>query len=121
MPPTADSAPFVRPSLIITVDRLPAWILPAWGATWVAAPAIDALAGRGVIFDRLLTPRADPRATACDLLGQGRESLLAQAAAAGRTVAVVSDQRAIVEAVELPAGVAVTLVEPTLPAEPAAD
>lgn len=121
MPPTADSAPFVRPSLIITVDRLPAWILPAWGATWVAAPAIDALAAEGVVFDRLLTPSMDPRATARDLLGQGHESLLAQAAAAGHTVAVVSDQTAVVEAVELPAGVAVTRVEPTLPAEPAAD
>ena len=121
MPPTADLAPFAKPSLIITVDRLPAWILPAYGATWVAAPAIDALAAQGVVFDRLLSPRADPWATACDLLGQGRDSLLAQAATAGRTVAVVSDQATIVEAVELPAGVAVTLVEPVLPAEPAAD
>ena len=32
--------------LVVTVDRLPAWILPAYGATWVAMPGLDALAGR---------------------------------------------------------------------------
>lgn len=121
MSPTAESSPFVAPILIITVDRLPAWMLPAWGATWVAAPAIDALASRGIVFDRLITPTIDPQATILGLLGEGSESLLAQADSAGRPVAVVSDQAALVEAVEPPPHVAVRVVEPIVPAAPAAD
>jgi arylsulfatase A-like enzyme len=104
--------------LLVTVDRLPAWILPAWGATWVAAPTLDALAARGIVFDRLLTPALDPRTMARDLLGHGETSLLA---ASGDSAAVISDQQAIVDAVEPPASVAVTIVAPTLPAAPAAD
>ncbi len=121
MPPTADSSHIPRSILVITVDRLPAWILPAWGATWVAAPAIDSLAARGIVFDRLLTPAVDPQATACQLLGQGSDSLLARAVDATWRVAVISDQPAIVEAVEPPVGVAVTIVAPVIPAEPGAD
>lgn len=49
--------------LVIAVDRLPAWILPAYGATWVAMPALDRLAARGVVFDRLITTTVDPLAT----------------------------------------------------------
>jgi hypothetical protein len=82
MPPTADSSPAPETMLVVTVDRLPAWILPAWGATWVAAPAVDALAGRGVVFDRLLTPALDPRSTVRDLLGHGPAPLLAAVVAA---------------------------------------
>ena len=121
MPPTADSSPAPETMLVVTVDRLPAWILPAWGATWVAAPALDALAGRGVVFDRLLTPALDPRSTVRDLLGHGPASLLAAVVAGGGSAAVISDQQAIVDAVEPPASVAVTIVEPVLSAVAATD
>lgn len=116
MPPTADMSPSSETILIVTVDRLPAWVLPAWGAVWVAAPALDALAAQGVVFDRLLTPALDPRMTARDLLGRGPASLLAAVVAGGGRAAVISDQQAIVDAVEPPASVAVTIVEPVLPA-----
>lgn len=55
--------------LVIAVDRLPAWILPAHGATWVAMPALDRLAARGVVFDRLITTTVDPLATLRQLAG----------------------------------------------------
>lgn len=42
--------------LAVMVDWLPAWMLPAYGATWVSAPALDALAAAGVVFDRVLAP-----------------------------------------------------------------
>lgn len=121
MTPTADLSRLPRTIFIITVDRLPAWILPAWGATWVAAPALDALAARGIVFDRLVTPAEDPRLTARQLLGHGVDSLLARAVAANWDVAVISDQPAIVEAVGPPVGAAVTIVEPASATEPAAD
>lgn len=73
--------------LLVTIDRLPAWILPAWGATWVSAPALDALAGRGVVFDRLLATALDPRRT-LDAIGG---TLLATAARAGLRPALVTD------------------------------
>ncbi len=120
MPPTADSPPAGR-LLVVTIDRLPAWMLSAWGATWVAAPAIDALAARGILFDRVLTPGIDPLAAARALLGAGADSLLARAAAAGRRVAVVSDQPPMVEAVGVGAGVDVTIREAACPPVLAAD
>ena len=54
--------------LVVTIDRLPAWMLSAWGATWVATPALDSLAARGLVFDRLVTPSIDPRETIRDLV-----------------------------------------------------
>ncbi len=120
MPPTADSSQAPSTILVITIDRLPAWILPAWGATWVAAPATDAIAARGIVLDRLLTPSVDPHTTVCQLLGQGGDSLLARAVEATWRVAVISDQPAIVEAVGPPAGVAVTIIAPVIPPEPEA-
>lgn len=124
MPPTAESRPAGR-LLVVTIDRLPAWMLSAWGATWVAAPAIDALAARGIVFDRVLTPGIDPLTAARDLLGAGADSLLARAAAAGQRVAVVSDEPRIVEAVGvgpgMPPGVEVILREAACPPTLAAD
>jgi hypothetical protein len=73
--------------LLVTVDRLPAWILPAWGSTWVSAPALDALAGRGLVFDRLIAPSLDPRQT-LDALGG---ALVAAAARNGIRVGMVTD------------------------------
>lgn len=95
MTPTPDSPPAPR-LLVVTIDRLPAWMLSAWGATWVATPAIDALAARGLVFDRLVTPAIDPVATLRDLVGP-----LFDPAATGarRSAAIVTDDPAIVAAV----------------------
>lgn len=73
--------------LLVTVDRLPAWILPAWGSTWVSAPALDALAGRGLVFDRLIASSVDPRQTVDALAG----ALVAAAARTGIRAGVVTD------------------------------
>ena len=121
MPPTADSSHPLESILVVTIDRLPAWILPAWGAAWVATPVLDGLAARGVVFDRLLTPAVDPRTTASDLLGHGGKSLLARAGAAGWRVAVITDQPGVVEAVKLPANAELTVVDGAHPAGFAAD
>jgi len=74
--------------LLVTIDRLPAWILPAWGSTWVSAPALNALAGRGLVFDRLISPSLDPRQTLDALAG----ALVTAAARAGLRVGVVTDE-----------------------------
>jgi len=58
-----------RPLLVVTVDRLPAWILPPYGTTWVAMPALDRLAARGVVFDGLVATSVDPRDPMRGLLG----------------------------------------------------
>ncbi|MFM8434838.1 MAG: hypothetical protein ACKOBP_05755 [Planctomycetia bacterium] len=58
--------------LVVTVDRLPAWMLSAWGATWVSTPAFDGLAAAGVALDRLIATGVDPRATLADLAQHGR-------------------------------------------------
>jgi len=57
------------PLLIVAVDRLPAWILSAYGATWTAQPALDAVAARGLVFDRVVTTTDDARRALADLLG----------------------------------------------------
>ena len=80
--------------LLVTVDRLPAWIVPAWGATWVSAPALDALAGRGVVFDRLIAPSLDPGQT-LDALGG---ALVTAAARAGLRPTLVTDDAAFAAA-----------------------
>lgn len=80
-----------RRILLITVDRLPAWILPAWGATWVSAPAIDGLALAGVVLDRCLATALDPLATLDDLVS----GLLRGAASAGLGVRLVTDDVAV--------------------------
>jgi arylsulfatase A-like enzyme len=55
--------------LVIAIDRLPAWILPPYGATWVAMPTLTALSGRGLVFDRVLATTDDAQATLSDLIG----------------------------------------------------
>jgi arylsulfatase A-like enzyme len=75
--------------LVVSIDRLPAWMLPAWGATWVSAPAIDRLAARGLVFDRLLATSLDPRDTCRDLTAAG--AVIGRAVADGWPVAVVTD------------------------------
>ncbi len=109
--------------LVVTLDRLPAWMLSAWGATWVSTPVIDGLASRGVVCDRLIATSLDPHITLRRLAGtlaregdQGppRQGLLAAAAAAGRAPVLVTDDP------ELPAlvagdGVAVVIEPASVP------
>jgi len=80
--------------LLLTVDRLPAWMLSAWGATWVSTPAIDGLAGRGLVCDRLVATSLDPLRTLVDLAG----GLLAAAAAAGLEPQLVTDDAGVAAA-----------------------
>ncbi|MEO1992549.1 MAG: hypothetical protein ABGW78_11490 [Pirellulales bacterium] len=115
MTPTADSQPPNKSMLIVTVDRLPAWILPAWGSTWVATPILDELAASGVVFDRVLTPTPSPHSTVRDLLGEGQESLLERSVRDGLSVSIISDQPSIVETIKPPDQADVTLVEPACP------
>ena len=53
--------------LMITIDRLPAWMVAAWGATWVATPAITRLATAGLICDRMLVRSTEPVDTLTEL------------------------------------------------------
>lgn len=73
--------------LLITVDRLPAWILPAYGATWMSTPALDGLAASGVVLDRLVASSLDPALLLDEMAG----TLLADAAAASHGPALVTD------------------------------
>lgn len=54
--------------LVVTIDRLPAWMLSAYGATWVSTPACDAAASRGVVLDRLIATGDTPRTLLDDLM-----------------------------------------------------
>lgn len=53
--------------LVVTIDRLPAWILPAYGSTWVSTPALDSLAARGLTCDRVIATGDDDLATLHEL------------------------------------------------------
>ncbi|MCE9630889.1 MAG: hypothetical protein K8S94_09290 [Planctomycetia bacterium] len=55
--------------LVVTIDRLPGWMLPAYGSTWVSMPGLDALAGRGVVLDGLVATDDEPRETIAGLFG----------------------------------------------------
>jgi hypothetical protein len=84
--------------LVVTVDRLPAWILPAYGSTWVSMPGLDALAGRGIVFDGLVATGGDPRETIAALLdgvlpGGARASAFERA-----SVSLVTDDATVAEA-----------------------
>ena len=83
--------------LVVTIDRLPAWMLAAYGATWVATPSLDSLAARGVVFDRVITPSMAVGDTLHDLLAAevpAGQTLLATAAAAGWRPVVITDDAA---------------------------
>ncbi|MFM8736019.1 MAG: hypothetical protein ACKOC8_12610 [Pirellulales bacterium] len=102
--------------LVVTIDRLPAWIMPAYGGTWVSMPAVDALAARGVVFDAMLATSTDHLATVADLLGgETRPALAAWADAAGAML--VTDDAALaracpgVQAVVVPPPAAATAVD----------
>ena len=93
--------------LLVTIDRLPAWILPAYGCTWPATPAITELAGRGLTLDRLVAASDDPGDTLAALAGgsTGGDAwpLVTAAAAAGWSPRVVTDDSAL--AASLPGSV----------------
>jgi hypothetical protein len=94
--------PFATRILVVTLDRLPAWILPAYGSTWVAMPAVDALAGRGLLFDRVIATGDDDLATLRDLgLGElGADAIVVTDAAHVAEAVGVGDGRATVRLVE---------------------
>ncbi|MFM1903616.1 MAG: hypothetical protein RLZZ440_1516 [Planctomycetota bacterium] len=86
------------PLLIVTVDRLPAWLLPPWGCTWSSMPTLTSLAARGVVFDRCLATSDDPAATLTVLggggpavTGPGGWPLLAAACEAGLAPVFITD------------------------------
>jgi arylsulfatase A-like enzyme len=115
--------------LVVTVDRLPAWMLPAFGATWVATPAIDALAARGLVFDRVITPAADSVATLHDLAfagetgcagGTGGPSPIQAAIARGWKPVLVTDDAAAADQLA-PCGMEKVLVAAATKAAEAAD
>ncbi|MFN7814446.1 MAG: hypothetical protein ACK5SI_17525 [Planctomycetia bacterium] len=78
------------PPLLVTIDRLPAWMLPAYGCSWVAMPALDDFAGRGVVFDRVIATVDDAHETLGQLAGW-----LAAARAEGLEMTLVSDDAAV--------------------------
>lgn len=87
--------------LLVTVDRLPAWMLSAWGATWVATPAVTRIATAGLACDRVLVRSTEPADSLRELLtarlpvaaaaGSPAAGPLAAAAARGWKVTVVTD------------------------------
>jgi hypothetical protein len=79
--------------LVVTLDRLPAWILPAWGSTWLATPALDQLAARGLVLDRLLATGTTAAGTLAALAG-GPGGLLEAGATMGAGWTVVTDDPA---------------------------
>ncbi|NBV46506.1 MAG: hypothetical protein EBR86_12930 [Planctomycetia bacterium] len=79
--------------LVVTLDRLPAWILPAYGSTWLATPALDQLAARGLVLDRLLATGTSAAGTLAALAG-GPGGLLEAGATMGAGWTVVTDDPA---------------------------
>lgn len=102
--------------IVVTADRLPAWMLSSYGATWVSTPAFDALAAAGITLDRLVATALDPGRTLTDLTTEGR--LWAAAAAAGWPAVIVTDDPRLPER---PAGVEIVVVPAAPEATPAAD
>lgn len=97
-------------------------MLSTYGCVWVAMPHLDALAGRGLVLDRLIATSDDPLATLWQLAGaipSSREAWPVVVAAThhGWPVAIVTDDAALAAA--LPTHIDVQHV-PTLAAtEPA--
>jgi arylsulfatase A-like enzyme len=77
--------------LVVTVDRLPAWMLSAYGATWVSTPACDAAAARGLVLDRLIATG--------DTLGMLLEGVVAPLAGvfSSAEVTVVTDDETVAD------------------------
>ncbi len=113
--PQAPGPPRAAGLLVVTVDRLPAWMLSTWGATWVSSPAFDGLAAAGVALDRLIATGVDPHETLADLMQHGR--VWEAARARGWPAVIVTDDLRLPER---PAGVNVVEV-PAAPTDQPAD
>jgi len=90
-----ESPPPLAGILVIAIDRLPAWMLPMHGCSWVAMPALTALAGRGVVFDRMIATSDEASRTLDELVGPGDavadRALLRAARAGGWPAVMVTD------------------------------
>lgn len=73
MPPSSNAAD--HRLALITFDWLPAWMLSTWGATWLATPAFDRLAARGVTLDAVMTPGEALEATLEAVVGRACRAL----------------------------------------------
>jgi arylsulfatase A-like enzyme len=114
-PDTIDTAAARLPAglLVVTVDGLPAWMLPAFGATWVATPAIDALAARGIVFDRAIATALEPGESLRDLAGASEPdglTLVRAAVARGWKPALVTDDPTVAASLAGELAAEVTLV-----------
>ena len=111
--PSGPSAAGARALLVVTIDRLPAWMIGACGATWVATPVLDTLASRGIVLDRLITPSTAVADTLRDLMaGRAPEgpTLLESARDAGLRPLLVTDDAAMAASLAV-AGPATPLAE----------
>jgi hypothetical protein len=73
---TEPSAPSSRRRLVlVTFDWLPAWLLSTWGTTWIATPAFDRLAARGVVLDGVMATSDDAEETLDAMVGRPHASL----------------------------------------------
>jgi hypothetical protein len=61
----------VPPLLLITVDRLPAGLVSPLGCGWIAMPALNSLAARGVVLDRVVATTDDPAQVLAAFAGDG--------------------------------------------------
>ena len=84
--------------LLVTVDRLPAWMLSPFGATWASNPTLCQLASAGLTCDRVLAGTIDSSQTLHELaMGHATDwqdtaaGPLAAAEARGWNVTVVTD------------------------------
>lgn len=57
------AAPEPTGALVVLVDRLPAWLLPAYGCGWVSMPTLTRLASLGVVLDRVIVTTDDAERT----------------------------------------------------------
>ncbi len=84
--------------LLVTADRLPAWMLSPFGATWASNPTICQFASAGLACDRVLVGTTDPTKTLHEIAmghsGSQHDTIvgpLAAAEARGWNVTVVTD------------------------------
>jgi len=111
----SDRTPPTGGMLLVTVDRLPAWIMPAYGCTWVATPTLTALAARGLVCDRLIAGGDDPLETLAALAGRSSEAsadwpLVTAAGRGDWAPTIVTDDDAF--ATSLPPGLPVHRISP---------
>lgn len=113
------TATAAAPLLLVTVDRLPAWLLPPWGCMWVSMPALTSLAARGVVFDRLLATSDSPAQTLAAIAGPQApnrhcsKTLLEAASAAGLTPVLVTDDADVAALASAAANVIEVPIQPT--------